>query len=103
MTKFSDLNIKRLNSKIKFDVPAVSIHSIVNCEIDVLDYEAHVTTKFGDDKYIVLFSQSGVQKKFFTSCESIKNDLNQIDRSNMPFTTTIVIEFFATGKTFKFT
>jgi len=103
MTKFSDLNIIPKSNKITFNVPAVSIHTVLNCEIEVLDFEANVKTKHGDGRYIIMFRQFGVDRKFFTASDSLKNDLDQVKKTDFPFTTTIVMECYPNGKSFKFT
>ena len=105
MKKFSDFGINALNNKNVFAVPVISIEEVINCEIEVLDFEANVKTRHGDGRFIVKVRFEGIERKFFTNAAPIKDALNQISKENFPFATTIKQQRFGTGagKTFYFT
>lgn len=105
MRKFSDLGVNTLDDKVVFAVPAISITEVINCEIQVLDYEANVKTRHGDNRYIVKIKRDNVESKFFTNATPIKDALNRIEKKDFPFLTTIKQQRFGggSGKTFYFT
>lgn len=105
MKKFSDFGINTLDDKVVFTVPKISISEIINCEIEVLDYEAGVKTRHGDDRYIVKIKADGIESKFFTNATPIKEALDKIDKEDFPFMTTIKQQKFGSGsgKTYYFT
>ncbi|SFL09693.1 hypothetical protein SAMN05216364_1005108 [Porphyromonadaceae bacterium KHP3R9] len=104
MKKFSDFNIEPLDEKRIFAVPVISIEELINCEIVVLDYETNITTIHGPNRYIVKIEHEGIEKKFFTNADSIKETLDKIDKKDFPFTTMIKARRFGGAKkTFYFT
>lgn len=105
MKKFSDFSINTLDNKNIFVVPLISIQDVVNCEIEVLDFEPEVKTKHGDGRCVVKISHENLEKKFFTNATPIKEALLRIPKSEFPFTTTIKQQRFGSGsgKTFYFT
>lgn len=105
MKKFSDLGINTLDNKVVFTVPKISISEVLNCEIEVLDYEAGVKTAHGPDRYVVKIKADGVESKFFTNATPIKEALDKINKTDFPFLTTIKQQKFGSGsgKTFYFT
>jgi hypothetical protein len=105
MKKFSDFGINTLDNKNVFAVPVISIEEVINCEIEVLDFEANVKTRHGDGRYIVKIRFEAVERKFFTNAAPIKEALSQIEKENFPFKTTIKQQRFGSGagKTFYFT
>ena len=105
MKKFSDFGINTLENKNVFAVPVISIEEVVNCEIEVLDYEENIKTKYGPGRYIVKIKHEGIERKFFTSAVPIKEALDRIPKENFPFRTTIKVQRFGSGagKTFYFT
>lgn len=104
MNKFSDFGITTGNSKAIFEVPQISISDVVNCEIEVLDFEPNVKTAHGDGRYIVKIRHENRECKFFTTASQIKEALDKIHKENFPFTTTIKQQRFgSTGKTYFFT
>lgn len=105
MKKFSDLGIDVFKNNQMFEVPAVSITDILNCEIEVLGYESGVDTKMGPDRCIVHIRHEGKECKFFTSAKPIKNALEQVSKDKFPFTTVIKQHKYGSGnnKTFLFT
>lgn len=105
MKKFSDLGVKALEDKNIFNVPVVSVQDVINVEIEVLDFEANVKTEFGEGRYILKVKYEGRECKFFTNATPIKNALDQINKTDLPFTTTIKQQRFGSGagKTFYFT
>lgn len=42
MKKFSDFGINTLDNKTVFTVPKISITDVLNCEVEILDYESGV-------------------------------------------------------------
>ena len=105
MKKFSDLGVKALEDKNIFNVPAISIEDVANIEIEVLDFEANVKTRHGDGRYILKVKFEGIERKFFTNASPIKQALDQIDKKDLPFATTIKQQRFGSGslKTYYFT
>jgi len=105
MKRFADFGINTLENKNIFQVPQISIEEIINSEIEVLDYEAGITTEHGDDRYILKIKIGGEEKKFFTTASPIKEALRQIPKDDYPFQTIIKARKFGTGnkKTYYFT
>jgi hypothetical protein len=105
MKRFSDFGINTLDNRNVFVVPVISIEEVINCEIEVLDFEANVTTKHGPGRYIVKIKYAGAECKFFTSATPIKEALDKISKDNFPFQTVIKVQRFGAGagKTFYFT
>jgi len=102
MNKFSDFNIDPFEGKHIFSVPVISVEDVVNCEIEVIDFEANVKTRHGDGRYIVKVLFEGSEKKFFTNATPIKEALSKIPKTDFPFMATIKQQKFGTGKTFYF-
>lgn len=105
MKKFSDFGINTLQNRNVFAVPVISIEEVTNCEIEVLDFEANITTKYGPGRYIVKIMFEGVERKFFTNAVPIKEALDQVSKEKFPFSTIIKQQRFGagSGKTFYFT
>lgn len=105
MKKFSDFGINSLNDKTVFAVKQVSITDVLNCEIEVLDYESGVKTSHGENRYVVKVRYEGSECKFFTNATPIKEALDKIPKAEFPFLTVIKQQKFGTGsgKTFYFT
>jgi len=104
MNKFSDFGIKTGGDRKIFEVQQISISDVVNCEIEVLDFDANIKTSHGDGRYIVKVKHEGRECKFFTTASQIKEALDKIPKSNFPFTATIKQQRFgSTGKTYYFT
>ena len=105
MRKFCDLGVNTLDDKVVFAVPAISITEVINCEIEVLDFEAGVKTRHGDNRYVVKIKQDGIESKFFTNATPIKDALDRIEKKDFPFLATIKQQKFGggSGKTFYFT
>lgn len=105
MKKFSDFGINTLENKNIFVVPLISIQDVVNCEIEILDFEPEVTTKHGDGRCVVKVKHENLEKKFFTNAAPIKEALLSIPKTDFPFSTTIKQQRFGSGsgKTFYFT
>ena len=103
MKRFSDFNITQENKNI-FPVPIISIDDIVNSEIEVIDFESNVTTRHGDGRYILKILFNGSECKFFTNASPIKEALEKIQRSDLPFLTIIKqIRFGGNKKTYQLT
>lgn len=105
MKRFSDFNINSLDDRRVFAVPVISIGELINCEIEILDYEPNVKTVHGNGRYIVKIKHEGIERKFFTNAAPIKGALDQISKDGFPFLTTIKQQRFGSGsgKTFYFT
>ena len=105
MKKFSELGINVIDNRKVFAVTQVSITDVLNCEIEVLEFESGVKTQHGDDRYVVKIRHDGIECKFFTNSTPIKEALHQIPKEDFPFTTTIKVQKFGTGsgKTYYFT
>lgn len=88
MKKFSDFGIKPKETKM-FEAKKISINDILNCEIKVIDYHKDVTTKNGPDRYVVKIMFDNEERKFFTNCNRIKEELSQIPKDGFPFIATI--------------
>lgn len=104
MKRFGDFGIE-VNDKKIFDIPQISIEDVINQEIEVLDYQAGVTTSHGDDRYVLKIRHEDKEVKFFTSAAPIKKALDLIPPEDYPFLTTIKQRRFGKGskKTFEFT
>lgn len=78
---------------------------MLNCNIEILDYESGVKTQHGADRYVVKIRHDGIECKFFTNSTPIKEALNQINKIDFPFSTTIKVQKFGSGsgKTYYFT
>ncbi len=65
MKRFADFGIQmKMGSKKSFDCPEVSIYSVLNTEIEVVDFEK-VNTSFGEGRHLVLFRQKWTTSKVF--------------------------------------
>lgn len=89
MRRFADLGVKTTGNSYKFNVQQIPIMEIINSEIEVMGYESGVTTKHGNDRYVVKIKFEGEERKFFTSTKPIKEALDMIPESEFPFTTII--------------
>lgn len=102
MKSFKELGIeyKPADGKRQFKVPRISLGTLQNCEITILDFEADIKTSYGQGRYVVKFEQDGKEGKFITDSVEMKNILDQIREANaFPFRTTIRREVFDTNKT----
>lgn len=105
MKKFSDFGLNTLITQTGFTVPKISITDVLNCEIEILDYESGVKTSHGENRYVVKIKFDGSEYKFFTNASPIKGALDKIPKNEFPFSTTIKQQSFGLGnrKTFYFT
>lgn len=105
MKKFSDLGIPPQENNHIFQVPKISIEDILNMEIEILDFEPDVKTKYGEGRYILKIRHEGIEQKFFTNASPIKNALDKVKKEDFPFTTIIRPQKYGSGsaKTFHFT
>lgn len=102
---FAELGVKPLDDgKAIFDVQIISISEILNCQIEVIDYQSGIKTIHGDNRYIVKIRHDGKEYKFFTDSKYIKHDLDQIDKNDFPFKATIKQIRYGSGnnKSFQF-
>lgn len=105
MKRFADFGINALDNKGIFPVPVTSISEVINCEIEVLDYETGVHTKHGDDRCVVKIKHDGAEYKFFTASKPIRDALEHVNKTDFPFLTIIKQQKFGSGsgRTFYFT
>ncbi|MEA4918130.1 hypothetical protein [Proteiniphilum sp.] len=104
MKRFADFGIDTLENKRVFAVPVISIEELINCEIEVLDYETNITTIHGPNRYIVKIKHEGKEQKFFTNAAPIKEALDRVDKKDFPFMATIKPQRYSGAKkTFYFT
>ncbi len=75
MKRFSDFGIDIDAGRNIFPVQQISITDILNCEIEVLDYESGVKTQHGDNRCVVKIKHEGTEYKFFTNSSPIKGHL----------------------------
>jgi hypothetical protein len=102
MKKFSDLGVKPImGDKKSFNCPEVSIYSVLNIPIEVVDFEK-VDTSYGQGRFLVLIRVNDQEQKFFTQSAPITSALEQIDSSDFPFSATIKQRVFGRSKTFYF-
>lgn len=107
--KFGDLGLKWVpaDGKKRFDCRATRIKDIVNIPIVIEDFEVDVTTKEGEHRHLVFFSERDhpeIKKKFFTNSEEMKNLLDQMRENNMlPVETTIKSVSLGNIDKYKFT
>ena len=103
MKKFSDLNIK-ISQPTIFEAQQITIVEILNEEIEVLDFQKNVTTSYGEGRYIILIRKQGKQFKFFTDAKRIKEQLDQVNKEDLPFIAKISVQRFGDKKkTYQFT
>jgi hypothetical protein len=104
MKKFSELGIKPTENKAIFEVPKLSIEDLINCEVEVIDFESGVTTRHGEGRTIVKVKYNGAEVKFFTNAKPIKEALQQVQKQDFPFLATIKVQKYGSGsaKTYYF-
>lgn len=108
MKKFSELNITYTPSdgKKRFQGRQIQLRQLVNVEIEVLDFEVDVKTKYGL-RCLVSFmnTKTGETCKFFTDSEEMKANLDTARKlREIPFSTVISVEYFDNNKAkYKFT
>lgn len=83
MKRFSELGIEIDADRHIFPVPQVSITDILNCEIEILDFESGVKTQHGSDRYVVKIKHEGTECKFFTNSTPIKEALSKISKKRL--------------------
>lgn len=105
MRKFSDFGIEIKSDKEIYEVPKISITDILNCEIEVLEFQSNIKTIHGDDRCVVKISRHETEYKFFTNSKRLKQMLDQVPKDGFPFTTIIIQKRFeyGNGKTYEFT
>lgn len=97
MKRFSELGIEIDADRHIFPVPQVSITDILNCEIEILDFESGVKTQHDSDRYVVKIKHEGTECKFFTNSTPIKEALSKISKKDFPFITTIRVKKLGVG------
>lgn len=77
MAKFSELGLKYTpaDGKKRFSCQHMSLGSITNRPIELLDYEKDIKTRWGESRYVVLFHFVGdvTEYKFFTDSAEMKD------------------------------
>lgn len=102
MRSFKDLGItyKPTDGKKRFEGNLTPLSNLQNCTITILDFETDITTKQGENRYVIQFEMDGQKGKFITASDEMKNILDQIKEQGMlPFETTIRREVFGGNKT----
>lgn len=108
MKDFSQLGVTYTpkDGKKRFANGTTQLRQLVNVRIEVLDFERDVQTKNGL-RHLVQFrdTRNGSLSKFFTACDEMKSNLEQIEAmGELPFCTTIAAEYFGDNKVkYKFT
>lgn len=108
MKKFSELHISYTpaDGKKRFPNKAVQLRQLVNVEIEVLDFERDVNTRYGL-RWLVMFRDTRTNEinKFFTDCDEMKQNLEQASgMGEIPFATVVAAEYFGDNKVkYKFT
>lgn len=97
MKKFSDFGINVEANHNIFPVQQVSITDVLNCEIEILDFESGVKTQHGDNRYVVKIKHDGIECKFFTNSTMIKEALDMIPKNEFPFIAKIHIKKTGSG------
>lgn len=102
MRRFCDLGITYVpkDGKKRFPNRAVQLHTLVNVEIEVLDFETEVKTKYGP-RCLVMYRdlRTNETAKFFTDCDEMKQALAKAKEMDaIPFSTIIVSEQFGDRK-----
>lgn len=102
MRRFCDLGITYVpkDGKKRFPNRAVQLHTLVNVEIEVLDFETEVKTKYGP-RCLVMYRdlRTNETAKFFTDCDEMKQALDKAKEMDaIPFSTIIVSEQFGDRK-----
>lgn len=97
MKRFSDFGIELKDDKNIFQVPVISISEIINCEIEIIDFESGIKTRHGENRYVVKIKHEGLERKFFTNATPIKEALDKIPKSEFPFVTIIKQKSFGSG------
>lgn len=95
MKNFSEFNINTLDDKQVFRVPIVSISDLVNCKIEVMDFEANIKTRHGEGRYLVKIKFEGIERKFFTASTPKFNE-NPFKKD------TPVVPFGGSGETYRY-
>jgi hypothetical protein len=96
------------DGKKRFAGKVMTLGGLANRPIEVHDYEQNVSTKHGDDRYLVSVRTMDTDEwgKFFTASEEMKSDLDQAAamEDGFPFETIIRQDYYNGGKRiFKFT
>ena len=83
----SFLNLPKMEGNKQFHCDQINQSELINQKFWVLDFQPAVTTKFGENRYIVyikfdLNDDDTKARKFFTGSKEIKNVLDQIKELN---------------------
>lgn len=92
MTSFAEAGfVYQRDGKKDFSCPKVSVASLLNVNINIVDFETGIKTREGEDRYIVLVKhQDGREQKFFTASDKMKKALDFMrDKGLIPFQTVI--------------
>lgn len=103
MKRFSEMNIPSVGNQEIFDCRQISINEVVNCEVQVVDFQRDVKTQHGDGRAVVKINQAGEDLKFFTNSAYIKDVLCAVGKEGLPFLTTIKAIKLGKNTSYKFT
>lgn len=101
MIEFKDLNLHYVaaDGKKRFDGQAVSLRSLINDSIDILDFENDVETENGLRTLVSFQYKDGRKAKYFTADKEQQWYLEQARKMDkIPFNATITPEYFGKGK-----
>ena len=103
--RFCDLGIQLDSGSDMYDCEQVSITDIVNMEIEVIEYTTKVTTRYGDNRYVIHFKYTDRNEdaKFFTTAKLIKGALDKAKKDDFPFLTVIKCKRAGKGTCYYFT
>lgn len=102
MRSFKELGItyKPSDGKKRFEGNLTPLSNLQNCTITILDFETDITTKQGENRYVIQYEMEGQKGKFITASDEMKNILDQIkEKGLLPFETIIRREIFGGNKT----
>lgn len=101
MKSFKDLGLKYVaeDGKKRFGGKQVSLRSLTNVHIKIVDYEKDVDTENGKRTVVSFMYDNGDMGKYFTADKQQLWYLEKIkEMGEIPFDTTIISEVFGNGK-----
>ena len=101
MKSFKDLGLQYVaeDGKKRFGGKQVSLRSLTNVHIKIVDYEKDVDTENGKRTVVSFMYDNGDMGKYFTADKQQLRYLEKIkEMGEIPFHTTIISEVFGNGK-----
>lgn len=90
MKKFSDFNIKVEHTN--FEGEKIKITNIINTEITVIEFKIEPSKQKENTELLTLqIEYKGFKRIVFTGSKTLATQIKQIDKTNFPFTATIVM------------